>query len=74
MRIQLAGDFALIHDEDAVRKVHDLVQLQRYEKDGGPRVARGNDLPVDEFDRAHVKTARRLHGDEEAVAAVQLAR
>ena len=55
----------LVHDENAVRHVHDLVQLQRDEQHGLARVALGDKLLVDVLDRADVQTARGLHGDEQ---------
>ena len=57
-----------------VGHVHHLVQLQRDEQHRRARVPLGDELPVDVLNRAHVQSARRLHGHQHARAHVQLAR
>ena len=63
----MADDPAAIQDPDAVRQLHDLVQLRRDEHDGRTRVTLGDDLAVDELDAADVQSAGRLveHEDDE---------
>ena len=65
---------AAVHDADAVRQLEDLVKLGRDEQDGRARVPLGDDLVVDELDRADVEPACRLVGDEQRQVALELAR
>ena len=53
------------HHADPVAQLHDLVQLGGDEEHRRPGVALGDDLVVDELDRADVDAARRLIGDQQ---------
>src|SRR4051794_11729794 len=72
-RRELADDPALVDDEDSVREREDLLELERDEEDGSAGVALLHEAAVDELDRAHVQTARRLGGDQHLRVAVDLA-
>ena len=72
--VKLADDFALVHDENAVGDVHDLVELQRHEQNALASVALGDELLVDVFDRAHVEASRRLHGHKKFRVLIDFAR
>ena len=59
--------------QNAVAEVDHLVEVERDEEDAAALVALGDELLVDELDRADVETAGRLHGQERVRLAVQLA-
>ena len=58
-------ELAAVDDPDPVGQLEDLVELGRHEQHGRARVALGDDLLVDELDRADVDAAGRLVGDEQ---------
>ena len=58
----------------AVGQLEDLVELGRHEQDGGPGIALGDRLAVDELDAADVEAAGRLVEDEQPQVAAELAR
>src|SRR5262249_23897174 len=60
----LAGDLALVEDEDAVREREDLVQLERDQQDRPPLVALLDEAAGEVLDRAHVETAGGLRRDQ----------
>ena len=60
------GDLSLVHGQDAVRQVEDLVQLEGDEQHGPAGVALLDQPPVDELDRSDVEAARRLCGEQHA--------
>ena len=64
---------ALIHHEDAVGKVHYLIELERDQKHGVARVPLLDQPSVNAFDRADVETARGLNRNEELGPLVHLA-
>ena len=55
--IKFAHDLALVHDQNAVGKVHDLIQLQRDQQHGLALVPLFHQLAVDVLDGAYVQTA-----------------
>src|SRR5688572_12010606 len=73
-RIALADDAAAAHDEDAVGKRAHLVELDGYKQDRLARVAHGEELTVDELDRADIDAARRLSDEEHGGISLELAR
>ena len=58
-------DPAFVHHGDAVGQREDLVKLGRNQQNRGTRVALGDDVAVNEFDRREVDAARRLLGDQQ---------
>ena len=68
-----ADDPAPVEHHDPVRERDDLVELGGDDEDRNAGVAAGDDLLVDELDRADVDAAGRLGGDEEPQVAGQLA-
>src|SRR5215218_3120752 len=62
------------HDEDAIRKRHDLLELDRDEKDPFALVAHGDQLAMDELDGADVDAAGRLPDEQKLGIALDLAR
>src|SRR5712691_11559691 len=62
----LAGDAALVDDEDSIGHREDLVQFERDEQDRASLVAFLDQPPVHELDRAHVETAGRLGSEQHA--------
>ena len=71
-RVQLADYLALVHDEYAVRKAHDLVELQAHEQYRLAGVPLGHELAMYVFDGADVQAARRLDGHDQGLFAVEL--
>ena len=70
----LAGDLALVDDEDPVGEREDLLELERDEQDRAALVALGDEAAVEELDRPHVEAARRLGRDQHLRVARDLAR
>ena len=64
-RVELADDFPLVHHENPVGNIHDLVQLEADEQNGLSVIARGDQLMMNVFNRAYVESARWLNGDEQ---------
>src|SRR5207248_10174678 len=62
----LADDSALVDDEDAVGERENLLELERDEQHRLAAVARLDEPPVHELDRAHVEPAGWLGGKENA--------
>lgn len=58
-------DRAVVDHADGVRQIHDLIQLQRDQKDGFALVALVHDLFVDILDGADIQTAGGLNEDRE---------
>ncbi len=74
LRPALADDAAVAHDEDAVGERADLVELDGDEQDRLAAVAHGDELAVDELDRADIDAARRLADEEHGRIVLHLAR
>ena len=72
LRVELADYLALVHDEDAVGKAHDLLQLQGDEQDGLAGVALRHELAVDVLNGADVKSARGLDRYDQRLVTVEL--
>lgn len=67
-------DLALVHHRNAVGQGHDLVEFGADQQHGGALVPFGDDLLVDELDRADVDAARRLCRDQQLDRPAELAR
>ena len=70
---EIADDAALAEHQDAVAEVHHLVEIEGDEEDAAALVALGDELLVDELDRADVEAAGRLDGKQSVWLAMQLA-
>ncbi len=69
----LAHDLAVEHHRDPVGERQDLVQLDGDQQDRLALIAQGDDLLVDEFDRADIDAARRLADQQQVGVALDLA-
>ena len=68
-----AHDLAVEHHGDPVRQAHDLVQFDADQQDRRACVAQGDDLLVDELDRADVHPAGRLADQQQGGVLLDLA-
>ena len=57
---KIRGNFSITHDNQAVGKLHNLIQVCRNQKHSGSRPAQFHQLFTDKLRRAYVNAARRL--------------
>ena len=71
--VELAGDRALVHDEDAVRERAELVEVLADQEHRDAGAAASRRYPWTVSIAADVEPPRRLRGDEHARLALELA-
>ena len=64
-RIEFADDLTFVHNKDAVRNAQNFFEFEGDQKDGSACISLGDQLSVDVFDSAYVKSAGGLDGDQE---------
>src|SRR5699024_3890343 len=70
---ELAGNLALVEDDNAVAQVQDFIEVVGEQEDGLAIVPFGHKRLVDELDRANIEAAGRLDGEEHIRVALELA-
>ena len=71
-RIEFADDLTFVHNKDAVRNAQNFFEFEGDQKDGLACISLGDQLSVDVFDSAYVKSAGGLDGDQEFRVFLQL--